>query len=75
MKLLTLAKRLDFNTETDYFDYCRDSYINGLFSQCERLFKAMTKEQKKQCLNYLKPSKGNENTADMEVWEYYFNLL
>ena len=23
MKLLTLAKKLDFNTETEYFDYCK----------------------------------------------------
>jgi len=75
MKLITLAKQLDFTTETEYFDYCRDSHINGNFSQCNNLFAALTREQKKQCLQYLKPSKGNEDTADMEVWEYYFNLL
>jgi len=75
MKLITLAKKLDFINGTDYFDYCRDSYINGNFNQCKDLFKALTREQKKECLQYLKPSKGNEDTADMEVWEYYFNLL
>ena len=75
MKLITLAKRLDFTTETEYFDYCRDSYINGNFSQCKDLFKAMTKADKKACLNYLKPEFAYQYRSDLEVYEFYFNLI
>ncbi len=68
-KLITLAKQLDFSTETEYFDYCIDSHINGNFSQGKRLFLEMKKEDQKQfirhCLEY-----GSEN-----IYNYYLDLL
>ena len=70
MKLITLAKRLDFTTENEYFDYCLDSYTNGNYSQCKNLFRAMTKNQKKQLINYLK-----QDVEWMEAEQFYFNLL
>jgi hypothetical protein len=73
MKLITLAKRLDFTTEDQYFDYCRDSYINGNFSQCKELFKAMTKADRKALISYLQTT--DENSIDFECYLYYFNLL
>ena len=47
MKLLTLAKKLDFTNELEYFDYCISSYQNGNFSQSRELFKNMTKADRK----------------------------
>ncbi len=69
-KLLTLAKRLDFTTETDYFDYCIDSHINGNFTQCRDLFKALTRADRKSLLQYIKSNSGTG-----EVYNFYFNLL
>lgn len=71
MKLLTLAKRLDFVTETDYFDYCINSWFGGQFSQCKDLFKAMTKADRKELINYIKGC--YDYTHDVE--RFYFNLL
>lgn len=68
-KLLTLAKRLDFECETDYFNYMIDSYINDR-SQCQNLFKALTKEQKKESLIFI-----NTMPEYLEIYKYYFNLL
>lgn len=70
MKLLTLAKRLDFTSEFEYFDYLINSHINGNFSQCQRLFMAMTKADKKQALQYIKGC-----FDDKEIYNFYFNLL
>jgi catalase len=75
MKLITLAKRLDFESEYDYFNYCRDSYINGNFSQCKELFNAMTKKDKKALINFLTPSKNVIDSIDHEVYQYYLELL
>lgn len=73
MKLLTLAKKLDFTQDYEYFDYCLDSYVNGNFSQCEKLFKAMTKKDKKGLITYL--SGRDKNSIDFEAYEFYFNLI
>ncbi len=69
MKLIKLAKKLDFETEEQYFDYCIDSHINGNFSQCERLFKDMTKQDKKRLISYL------QETSHKDIEKFYFNLL
>ena len=73
MKLLTLAKKLDFTQEFEYFDYCLDSYTKGNFSQCEKLFKAMTKEGKKRLINYLKET--YPYTEGVKCREFFINLL
>lgn len=70
MKLLTLAKRLDFTTEDQYFQYCADSHINGNFSQCRELFKAMTKADKHRLIEYLRNNVGVD-----EIHNYYVNLF
>jgi hypothetical protein len=77
MKLLTLAKKLDFTIEIEYFDYCINSYFNGNFSQCEELFKDMSKQDKKGLLNYIKTSYNcQENYINvLEVYSFYFNLI
>jgi len=69
-KLITLAKRLDFTTEMDYFDYCIDSYTNGNFSQCKELFKAMSKADRKSLLNHI-----GTGINMKDVYQFYFNLL
>lgn len=65
------AKGLDFQTGVEYFDYCIDSHINGNFSQCERLFKDLTKADQKNLLNYISESYTAENPA----YKYYFKQL
>jgi len=71
MKLITLAKKLDFTTETEYFDYCITSWFNGSFSQCKELFAAMTKADKKALINYIKGCYDYNH----EVETFYLNLL
>lgn len=68
--LIQLAKGLDFSNGNEYFDYIRDSYINGNFSQVRRLFKAMSRKDRTACVKYLKPSKEHIDTIDQEVYEY-----
>lgn len=71
MKLITLAKRLDFTSETQYFDYCINSWFNGNFSQCKELFKAMTKADRKSLIEYIKGC--YDYTHDVET--FYLKLL
>lgn len=40
----------EFETIEDYFQYIVLSQVNGQFSQVDSLIKAMSKEQKKDCL-------------------------
>lgn len=72
-KLLTLAKGLDFETESDYFEYCIDSHINGNFTQCERLFEDMRQQDKKVFLNYMNGQAQFNGYIDTR--NFYFNLL
>lgn len=72
-KLLTLAKGLDFETESDYFEYCIDSHINGNFSQCKRLFEDMRQQDKKVFLNYMNGQAQFNGYIDTR--NFYFNLL
>lgn len=71
MKLLTLAKRLDFSSEVEYFDYCINSYFNGNFSQCRELFAAMNKANRKGLIRYISGCYDHKH----EVQTFYFNLL
>lgn len=70
MKLITLAKRLDFTTEAEYFDYCVQSHINGNFSQCKKLFKDMTKADRHRLIEYIRDNYGND-----EIHNYFVNLF
>lgn len=72
--LLQLAKDLDFRTETEYFNYCINSYINGNFSQCKKLFNAMTKAGRKALIVFIgSQDAGTNELAECEA--FYFNLL
>jgi hypothetical protein len=68
--LKTLAKRLDFDTEEDYFNYMISSHINGNFSQCRELFKAMSKADRKEFIQYI-----NYTCNDQEIYNFYFSLI
>jgi len=71
MKLLTLAKQLEFKTEIEYFDYCINSWFNGNFSQCKDLFNAMTKKDRKSLIEYI----GDCYDYKHGVYFFYLNLL
>ena len=68
-KLIPLAKELDFDTETEYFDYMIHSHINGSFSQCKELFSALKKEDQKTALKYI------EDNTTKRIYDFYFNLI
>jgi len=69
-KLITLAKELDFTTETEYFDYLIESHINGQFTQCRNLFNTMKKEDKKEFIKYV-----DNSYTEKDIKDFYFNLL
>ncbi len=71
MKLITLAKRLDFTSETQYFDYCINSWFYGNFDQCKELFKAMTKADRKNLIEYIKGCYDYTHAVE----RFYFKLL
>ena len=73
MKLITLAKQLDFESEYEYFDYCINSHVNGNFNQCKDLFNAMTKKDKKEFITYVKGC--YDIYINKDVYTFYFNLL
>jgi len=69
--LKTLAKNLDFSSETEYFDYCINSWVNGNFSQCRELFFAMTKKDRKELITYIQGCYDYKH----DVEKFYFNLF
>ena len=71
--LAKLAKELDFELSTEYFDYCLTSYINGNFSQCGKLFKAMRKDDQKGLIRYIESERGSGDY--LKVRDFYFSLL
>lgn len=73
MKLIALAKNLDFNTETEYFDYCINSYENGNKSQCKKLFNDMTKADRKRLIEYI--AECYDHPESKYVYNFYFSLL
>jgi len=66
-KLITLARSLDFNTESEYFDYLIDSHINGNFSSCKRLFANMSRADQKRFMYHC--------AGFANVYQFYFDLL
>lgn len=70
-KLITLARRLDFTSETEYFDYCINSWFNGQLDQCRNLFSDMTKKDRKGLIRYIQVCYDHKH----EVETFYFNLL
>lgn len=69
--LINLAKALDFTTETEYFDYCINSWFNGNFSQCQKLFSDMKKADRRELIKYIQGCYDYKH----EVETFYFNLL
>ncbi len=68
-KLITLAREMERETESEYFDYMVDTYFNGQFSQCRRLFNEMKKSDQKAFVTYCK---DNEY---FNLLDYYFILI
>lgn len=68
--LKTLAKALGFQNESDYFNYCVESYYNGNFTQCKELFNDMKQSDKHGLIEYLRVNVG----AD-DVHNYFVRLF
>ena len=73
MKLIKLAKSLDFNNEIQYFDYCIDSHINGNFDQCKELFADMTKQDRKRLIEYIEGC--YDHPQSKAVYRFYWAML
>lgn len=73
MKLIKLAKQLDFDTEYEYFDYCINSHANGNFDQCKELFKAMTKKDRKNLMDYMDGCFDHPKVK--AVYRFYWSLF
>lgn len=65
-----VIKAYDFETIEDYYDYIVLSKINGQYTQLLSLIKAMSKEQKKDCLNWL-----DSQSYNIEDSEYCKTVL
>jgi len=74
MKLLQLAKKLDFQTEGEYYDYCIESYLNGNFGQSKDLFNAMGRKDKKGLLLFILGYNLLPKDCK-DLYNFYFNLL
>ncbi len=62
-----LIKSYDFETIEEYYGYILESEINGNRSQVQSLIKALSTEQKKDCLNYFRNSFGTNKNTDLEI--------
>lgn len=67
MVSLKLLKSYDFTIIEHYFNYILESEINGQRSQVERLIKTLSKEQKKECLDWF----NNDMSEDVETVKNY----
>lgn len=64
MVSIKYIKSLDFETLHDYFNYILESEINGQRKQARELINKLSKQQKKECINYLK---DYSNYIDAEI--------
>ena len=70
--LTTLCKRLELPAfEEEYFNYCIDSWFNGQFDQCMKLFKDMSKQDRRRLLNYINGCYDYEHA----VYKFYLKLI
>jgi nucleoid-associated protein YejK len=65
-KMKKLVKGMEFTTESEYYEYCVDSYLNGNLSQCERLFKDMPRQNKDDFYKWMVV-----NETPLEVYRFY----
>lgn len=52
MVTINKIKGLDFNNINEYFDYIADSIVNGQRQQARGLIKDLSKQQKRDALNF-----------------------
>ena len=67
-------KALDFTTIQQYFEYVIESRINGNFQQAEKLIKKMSKDQKKEFMQYVDDNHSKQEDA-IKVKMIAFKLL
>jgi len=73
--LLSLAKKLDFTSESEYFEYIIQSYYNGQLTQARELFIKMAKQDKKTFLNDIPEYLPGDIEAQSNIYKYFFQLL
>lgn len=64
-----LLKEYGFSEETEYFEMCIESVINGQRTQAKQQFNAMPKESKKRLLSY------TDRPEFKEYYWFFFNIL
>ena len=74
MVTLKTIKDYEFENIEDYYDYVLGSYINGNYGQCRELIKKLSKEQKKDCYEYLQDLYVNDVNVNT-VLKILFNAI
>jgi hypothetical protein len=67
-----LLKSYNFTSDQDYYQMVYESKVNGNFSQAKEQFKAMPKENRKDCVKYIFALHDNELN---DTTEWFFDLL
>jgi hypothetical protein len=71
--LKTLIKAYGFTTDSEYFEYCINSYLNGNKQQAKELFKQMKLEDKRSFL--LSFTEFYDNPSQQESYNFFINLI
>jgi hypothetical protein len=71
--LKTLVKAYGFTTDSEYFEYCINSYLNGNIKQAKELFTQMKLEDKKSFL--LSYTEFYDNPSQQNSYKFFINLI
>jgi len=71
--LKTLVKAYGLTTDSDYFEYCINSYLNGNKQQAKELCKQMKLEDKSSFL--LSFTECYDNPSQQDSYKFFINLI
>jgi hypothetical protein len=71
--LKTLVKAYGLTTDSDYFEYCINSYLNGNKQQAKELFTQMKLDDKRNFL--LSFTEFYDNPSQQESYKFFINLI
>lgn len=72
-----LLEQYGFTTETEYYEMCVDSYVNGQKKQAEAQFSELSHIDKKKMHQYVRNAlcENYSHSYIDEISEFFFNLL
>lgn len=69
-KILKAAKELDFTSDQQLYEYIIDSWYNGNFNQCEKLFNGLPRDNKHELIRHIR-----DVYAKDELHNYFVSLF